>query len=88
MAKMASLILEDGSTFKGLLFGADVSVSGEVGELFSHFLQSLLVYRLFFPVRVATVAHRKSVIGIFPLPVTHGSPEVPRWLFTCKAPKL
>uniref|UniRef100_A0A3Q4BKN8 Multifunctional protein CAD n=1 Tax=Mola mola TaxID=94237 RepID=A0A3Q4BKN8_MOLML len=27
---MASLVLEDGTTFKGLLFGADVSVSGEV----------------------------------------------------------
>lgn len=39
MAHMASLILEDGSTFKGLLFGADVSVSGEVGESFSRFLQ-------------------------------------------------
>lgn len=32
MTKMASLILEDGTTFKGLLFGADVSVSGEVGK--------------------------------------------------------
>lgn len=32
MSKMASLILEDGTTFKGLLFGANVSVSGEVGE--------------------------------------------------------
>lgn len=32
MTKMASLILEDGTTFKGLLFGADVSVSGEVGR--------------------------------------------------------
>lgn len=73
MAKMASLILEDGSTFKGLLFGADVSVSGEVGESFSHFLQSLLVYRLFFPGRVGTVAHRKFFIGIFPFPVAHGS---------------
>lgn len=86
MAKIASLILEDGSTFKGLLFGADVSVSGEVGESFSHSLQSLLVFRLFFPGRVATVAQRKFSIGIFPFPV--GRPEVPRWLFTCKAPKL
>lgn len=32
MSKMASLILEDGTTFKGLLFGANVSVSGEVGK--------------------------------------------------------
>lgn len=32
MAKMATLILEDGTTFKGLLFGANVSVSGEVGK--------------------------------------------------------
>lgn len=31
MAKTARLILEDGTIFKGLLFGADVSVSGEVG---------------------------------------------------------
>ncbi|KAI3364532.1 hypothetical protein L3Q82_011323 [Scortum barcoo] len=31
MTKMAALILEDGTTFKGLLFGADVSVAGEVG---------------------------------------------------------
>uniref|UniRef100_A0A8D0DFA5 Carbamoyl-phosphate synthetase 2, aspartate transcarbamylase, and dihydroorotase n=1 Tax=Sander lucioperca TaxID=283035 RepID=A0A8D0DFA5_SANLU len=30
MTKMATLILEDGATFKGLLFGANVSVSGEV----------------------------------------------------------
>ncbi|KAM3602332.1 uncharacterized protein V6R79_002224 [Siganus canaliculatus] len=30
MTKVARLVLEDGSTFKGLLFGADVSVSGEV----------------------------------------------------------
>lgn len=30
MTKMASLVLEDGTTFAGLLFGADVSVSGEV----------------------------------------------------------
>lgn len=29
---MATLILEDGSAFKGRLFGANVSVSGEVGE--------------------------------------------------------
>lgn len=35
MSKMASLILEDGTTFKGLLFGANVSVSGEVGEFVS-----------------------------------------------------
>lgn len=34
MSKMASLILEDGTTFKGLRFGANVSVSGEVGEFF------------------------------------------------------
>lgn len=32
MTKMASLVLEDGTTFAGLLFGADVSVSGEVGK--------------------------------------------------------
>lgn len=32
MTKMASLVLEDGTTFTGLLFGADVSVSGEVGK--------------------------------------------------------
>lgn len=31
MSKMATLILEDGTAFKGLLFGADVSISGEVG---------------------------------------------------------
>lgn len=31
---MASLILEDGSTFKGRLFGANISVSGEVGKSF------------------------------------------------------
>ncbi|XP_023285846.1 CAD protein [Seriola lalandi dorsalis] len=30
MAKMATLILEDGATFRGRLFGANVSVSGEV----------------------------------------------------------
>ncbi|CAG5928432.1 unnamed protein product [Menidia menidia] len=30
MAKMATLILEDGATFSGRLFGASVSVSGEV----------------------------------------------------------
>uniref|UniRef100_A0A665WJR6 Carbamoyl-phosphate synthetase 2, aspartate transcarbamylase, and dihydroorotase n=1 Tax=Echeneis naucrates TaxID=173247 RepID=A0A665WJR6_ECHNA len=30
MAKMATLILEDGARFRGQLFGADVSVSGEV----------------------------------------------------------
>lgn len=29
---MATLILEDGTTFKGLLFGANASVSGEVGK--------------------------------------------------------
>lgn len=32
MTKMATLMLEDGTTFKGRLFGANVSVSGEVGE--------------------------------------------------------
>lgn len=37
MSKMASLILEDGTTFKGLLFGANASVSGEVGESLEHF---------------------------------------------------
>lgn len=36
---MASLILEDGTTFKGLLFGANVSVSGEVGESLEDFPQ-------------------------------------------------
>lgn len=40
MSKMASLILEDGTTFKGLLFGANVSVSGEVGKSFSTILIS------------------------------------------------
>ncbi|KAF7657383.1 hypothetical protein LDENG_00028210 [Lucifuga dentata] len=30
MTKMATLILEDGTSFRGRLFGADVSVSGEV----------------------------------------------------------
>lgn len=30
--EMATLVLEDGTTFKGRLFGAGVSVSGEVGE--------------------------------------------------------
>lgn len=40
MTKMASLVLEDGTTFTGLLFGADVSVSGEVGEPRTHFLDS------------------------------------------------
>lgn len=38
MTKMASLVLEDGTTFTGLLFGADVSVSGEVGESRTHLL--------------------------------------------------
>lgn len=32
MATTATLVLEDGATFKGQLFGANVSVSGEVGE--------------------------------------------------------
>lgn len=36
MTKMASLVLEDGTTFTGLLFGADVSVSGEVGKPRTH----------------------------------------------------
>lgn len=40
MTKMASLVLEDGTTFTGLLFGADVSVSGEVGESRTHLLDS------------------------------------------------
>lgn len=31
---MATLILEDGTTFKGRQFGASVSVSGEVGTCF------------------------------------------------------
>lgn len=40
MTKMASLVLEDGTKFTGLLFGADVSVSGEVGESRTHVLDS------------------------------------------------
>ena len=35
--KRAKLILEDGTVFEGYSFGADVSVGGEVGELFSEF---------------------------------------------------
>ena len=35
--KRAKLILEDGTEFEGYSFGADVSVGGEVGELFSEF---------------------------------------------------
>lgn len=38
MTKMASLVLEDGTKFTGLLFGAEVSVSGEVGESRAHVL--------------------------------------------------
>lgn len=34
---MATLILEDGTTFKGRLFGANASVSGEVGK--SYFMR-------------------------------------------------
>lgn len=34
MSKMATLILEDGTRFRGRLFGANVSVSGEVGKCF------------------------------------------------------
>lgn len=33
LAKIASLVLEDGTTFKGRLFGSVSSVSGEVGKL-------------------------------------------------------
>lgn len=29
----ASLVLEDGTTFRGRVFGANVSVSGEVGKM-------------------------------------------------------
>lgn len=39
---MASLVLEDGTTFTGLLFGADVSVSGEVGKPRTQSLDSSL----------------------------------------------
>lgn len=39
---MASLVLEDGTTFTGLLFGAEVSVSGEVGESRTHVPDSLV----------------------------------------------
>ena len=33
LIKMASLVLEDGTSFKGKLFGATKSTSGEVGML-------------------------------------------------------
>lgn len=83
MAKTASLILEDGTVFKGLLFGADVSVSGEVGESLSDFF-TLLVCRLFFPDCIATVARRKFLLrhqNMFSFPFIV-RPDVPRRLFS------
>lgn len=49
MATTGSLVLEDGTTFKGLLFGANVSVSGEVGE-------SFFKYELFYNAKCNTLA--------------------------------
>lgn len=55
MTKMASLVLEDGTTFAGLLFGADVSVSGEVGKSRAQSLDSSLTGSLRFRTHLSGV---------------------------------
>lgn len=55
MTKMASLVLEDGTTFAGLLFGADVSVSGEVGKSRTQSLDSSLTGSLRFRTHLSGV---------------------------------
>lgn len=56
---MATLVLEDGTTFRGRLFGANVSVSGEVGKS----LQVLANLQLHVAVAASCVMQKATCVG-------------------------
>lgn len=79
---MATLVLEDGTTFTGRLFGANVSVSGEVGKSFQVLAKLKLHCNTAASYVIQTCEVSKFRVVLFPLCISVVSVvrhNVPRW---------